>query len=460
MGQAIFAFTKFGFVADAWDLVQTCQAEEWWCLAMRGYVLHARGRTSEAEPLFREAMQAAPEEVRCSFLDASWLLGEWDQRRAHVDRVPTAWEETSQWGCERRIAVSDTLFWLGDALFSDDVNDRWVEHLFRAMTAEFSREIREAVRGSDLPRRDADAHWAMYVRRGVWDSFEVPLGRGPMEYWTSDEVALYPFLPIGGVDEAIPPDWNLAGNRQREGFTPNQGLYYPVQVQVARFRSAGSTLVLVSGDVRSTPLGRSTQASAFLVLSDGPGSFPVRREEELGRTNPSFSVAAPEQDHVLALEVVTRLGVGWHRQWLSALPARGPGVSDLLLFDPDLGEEPSSPEAAATAMLPSVELEEDAQLGLYFEVYGALKGSPIEFDLAVEKEPGSPAGGWRMIPPGSFEEFQGRGRWSMAADGGDLRQSLVLDPAGLGHGEFRLVLRVRWPGQDWLERDAIFRIEG
>jgi hypothetical protein len=219
-------------------------------------------------------------------------------------------------------------------------------------------------------------------------------------------------------------------------------------------------VVLAAGELGSTPLERATRADAFLVLSDEPGSFPVRREEELERDNPRFVVVVPARDQVLSLEVLSRLGIGWHREWLTALPSRGPALSDILLLEAGPGGEVTTMEDAVHGMLASSELDPGAQIGAHFQVYGVSQGVTAEIQLFVEEESGSRVGGWRVLPPQGFEESGEGFSWVLQGDGGSLSERLTLDLSALPGGDYRVVLRARWPGQDWLVRYRTIRIGG
>ncbi|MBT8397782.1 MAG: hypothetical protein HKO65_04690 [Gemmatimonadetes bacterium] len=450
MGQTVYAFTKFGFVANAMNLVGACRADPWWCGALRGYALHAMGKTEEAESLLREAMKAAPPDVRCSFEDGTWLLGEWGQRRVGVDLVPNAREDSKDWSCERRLAVSDTLWWMADPLFHDSVNDRWTEHVTRALSAQFALEIREAVRGTGLPARELDPHWAMHVRRGPWDSFEVPLGPGPIEFWTSEEAALYHFVPEVDLSDFSQPTWNLSGDLKREGFTPNQGRFYPVQVQLARFRVGDSLGLAAAADVMGTPLRRSTNRAAHLILSDAPGSRPLELSADFFRENPYFWGVTANRASVLSFEVVTGLGIGWERRLLSSLETSGPGISDLMLVEPSQVEDLRTPRQAVGAMLPSHSVGQDVRIGVFSEFYGAREGEFLELELRVADRNGDPIESPLALDLPGMETVFGKSTWTEEAMGSPHPVYLALDLNGLDGGDYVLSLRARWAGQDWL----------
>ncbi len=452
MGQAIYALTKFGRLSEASDLLDTCTAGGWWCEALEGYLLLSMGKGPEAEAAFRGGMTGAPAATRCSWGDALWLLGEWDQRRGNVDLLPDSRERTSEWSCAKRLAASDTIWWLADPLFSDEGNDRWAEHIARAMEAQFAAEISRAVRGSEVPERYLEYDWAMRVRRGVWDSFEIPPGGSGPRYWTSQEQAFYHFVPNVSPGDLSDPTWRLEGTILTEGFSPGYGPFRLMPVQFARFRSGVSLRIAVAGDLMASPLRRATEAEAHFVLSDGPGSVPLHLRKDVRRTNPVLLGEAPARDYVAGFEVLTEIGVGWDRRRITPLRSTGAELSDLLLFGPSEGAEPESMEEAATTMLGSANLERGGRLGIFWETYDAPEGTMLEFILTLERDPGRLVDKLTALFSGGSQEGRGRVRWTEPGTGGIHPRSLTLDLSDLDSGDYTLVLSVQWPGQSPVER--------
>jgi hypothetical protein len=70
------------------------------------------------------------------------------------------------------------------------------------------------------------------------------------------------------------------------------------------------------------------------------------------------------------------------------LAAEGPGLSDILLYEPVGLAEPDSLMAAASSMLGTTELEDVRELGLYWKVYGPAAETPLMFTLRLEEEGG------------------------------------------------------------------------
>jgi len=461
MGQAIYALTKFGHGRQARELADTCSADPWWCGMFRGYVAHSMGLDPEAEQHFRGAWPHAPVAERCLFGDAFWLLGEWDQRTPGIASLPAARQTTASRDCSLRVAASDTLLWLADPLFSQEGNDRWTEHMARALAGHFAAQIRRARRGGDVPQRYLDHDWAMRIRRGPWDAYESAPGGGSqgLSLWTSQESARYHFVPNVGPDDFSDPTWRLEGDLRTEGYTPLGPSFVEIPAQIARFRRGDSLRVAAAAGLMDSPLDRVLEGTAHLVLSDGPWSFPVHRTREVRRENPVFLATAARETYVVGMEVETRLGVGWHRESLAPLAAEGPELSDILLFDPTASPEggrmPADADSLASVhawMLASSAMASGSGLGVFWETYGAEEGTVLDMDLALERNRGGLVERLTGLLPVNARSAQGRVSWTEEAMGEIHPRTLVLDLTGVEAGEYALVLRVGWAGQPALER--------
>lgn len=448
VGQAVYNLAKFRQSTRALVLAEQCQAEAWWCDTLMGYVLHAQGRAGEAEPFFREAMNAAPIPERCLFGDALWLLGEWSQERGGPFHLPPGREETADLPCLDRLEISDTLFWLGDPLYSVEGNERWVEHMARATGTFLYLQIQDVVRGKPIPPEYRDLDWAMRIRRGVWDSYKQSGSQGSSR-WTSEEKAPYHFLPNVAPDDLFSPSWYLDGDLFDEGSKPAFSPFFSIPAQVARFRTGDSLRVLAAGALQGTPLEEAPGTSAQFVLTDAPESFPLFLTGNTFRNNAIFLGQAPSRDYVVGLEVLSGVGVGWHREFIRSLAPAGPELSDLLLYRPEGEREPDSLLQAAALMLGSRSITRDQDLGVYWEVYGAEPDTELEFELALLEESG---GGISRFIPGGRDEAYGPVRWTETASGPTHPTSLKLELGSLDGGDYELVLKVRWEGQEEMER--------
>ena len=470
-GQAVFNLLRFGRPLEAMEIAQACQASEGWCRALEGHVLQSVGRVQEAGALFRAFVESAPDSVKCRNADATWLLGSWsylDERRTMSP--PEMWRRWSERQCAERMAASDTIWWLADPLFIVEGNDRWAEHINRALKAKWVLEIRGI--GSSQDSQDwIDTRWAAWLRRGPWDSYhtQAPVRNGTPTRWTSKEAARYHFIPDFEGEGFENPTWRLLSEVDSdEGYTPPYGPFHLLPVQIARFRSrpppsddpepgpssTNSLRIAAAGTVQETPIADVAQ-SAYLTLSDGPESFPLQLEAAFHEGRAVFLADAPSQRYVASLEVITEAGIGWHREMIQPLATEGAGLSDILLYEPQGRNEPDSLMAAASTMLPTTEIHALSQLGLYWEVYGAEADVGVEFQLRLEKEGGGFVERLRRLLPGGEEEAPGTLSWEEPATGPVSPKAIVLDVEGLEPGRYTLVVRARWEGQEVVERTRV-----
>jgi hypothetical protein len=458
MGQAIYAMTKFGQVSDAEELVQVCRAEEWWCEALRGYVLYTYAPLDRVEVRFRSAFERAPEAVRCRWGDAHWLLGEWDQRVGGLENLPSGREATEGWDCATRLAASDTLFWWADPLFSREGNDRWTVHMARAVAGHLHQDLQRTLRGSEPTREQKDRDWAMRIRRGQWDSYERLPGRNTPRFWTSEEAARIHFVPDVSPGDLSEPTWRFRGDLRDEGYSPEYGPLFHISSQVARFREGDSLLLVAAGGLETTRLRRAVGAISNLVLSDAPGSFPLRIERETRQSTPVLTGRAPHLPYVVSFEVETDIGMGVSRELVSPLSTTGAEVSDLLLFGADGQEEPVDLLGASATMLGSTRFEEGDLLGVFWEVYGAPVGGLLSFEITLERESGGVVDRLTGLFPGGEEGERGRVIWTEPASGPVHPRGLTLNLSSLRDGDYFVVLSVRWPGQPPLQRRRALRV--
>lgn len=460
MGQAVYALTKFGRIEEAQRTLDRCEAETWWCEALQGFILYVDAPLEEVEEKFRSALAQAPSDIVCRWEDATWLLGDWDQRTGGLESLPPGREATKDWDCDARLAVSDTLWWLADPLLSVEGNDRWATHIARAVGGQLHEDLRRLVRGSDLPEEEKERAWAMRIRRGPWDSWEQLPGRREFRYWTSDEAARYHFLPEVSPDDLSHPSWQLQGNVQKEGYTPDFDNLYPIPVQTARFRRGDSLGVVAAGDLEASRLRRAVETTTHFVLTDGPGSTPVHVQRGTRQEHPVLFGQAPPRRFLSGFEVFTDLGIGVNRQFLAPLSLEGPELSDLLLFDPSGLPEagPDGLEAVVPFTLGSPRVTEGGTMGVFLEVYGAPGGTPMSFELTLQREAGGLVDRLVGLFPGGSQEGRGRVAWTEPSEGTLHPRTVRLDLSDLSPGEYELILRVSWPGQAPLERRREFRV--
>ncbi|MGD2120772.1 MAG: hypothetical protein PVJ76_03465, partial [Gemmatimonadota bacterium] len=475
VGQAVGMLVRLGRHFEALEVAESCSAEPWWCSALRGHVFQAVGRSAEAEAGLLGLLTEAPDTVACQFQTAHWLPGSRPRREVdwHTYDIESEGRPPPT-SCQAEAAVGDTLFWLADPLYIVEGNDRLVEHLDRGLEALLHRQIFEETLITEVPFPQTPfAGWAIYwpdiVRRGPWDSYEQAYPgegrRGAITWvWTSTTAARYHFVPDFVGEGFGDPVWRLNATREYEGYTPPYGSFHEVPIQVARFRNeslqgAGPSMrVALASTLRSTPL-LDVADSAHLILTDAPESFPLMLTapvDSSGRAR--FLADAAAKRYVSSVEVLSDAGVGWHREMLEPPEVVGPGLSDILLFEPKGYDPPKTLLAAASTMYGSLELQDIQELGLYWEVYGADVGTPIEHRLRIEREDGGFIDRIRQLLPGGPEDASGTLSWEVPSTGTTSPVAIVLDPRHLGSGTYSLVIQSAWDGQLALEQRVKFTL--
>jgi hypothetical protein len=469
-GQAVFALVKFGRHLEAMEIAESCEAPGWWCGALKGHVFQSVGRVRDAEDQFQSFIATAPDSIACWHQDATQLLGSWSQRVLMTP--PEEWEkEWSGRPCGQLMATSDTIWWLADPLYIVEGNDRWTEHVDRNLKARWYQEVDDARPSSRGTSQYRAARRAWITRRGPVDSWEMPL-RSPRNFqyysWTSEKAARYHFVPDFAGAGFSKPTWRLVGDFDDEGYTPPYGAFHLLPIQIARFRETGSDSAAsvptpmryaVAGTVAGTPIAEAA-SSAYLILTDAPESFPLQLEAPFSEGRAVFLASAPPKRYVASLEVLTEAGIGWHREMVEPLNTEGPGISDLLFFQPKGFTLPDSLMAAASMMLAGTDLnrEDEGELGVYWEVYGVPDEATITFEMELRREGGGLVERIRRLLPMGPEEGSGRLSWSEPGQGLVFPKSTLLTFGDLDPGVYTLILQASWAGQEVIESTRVLRV--
>lgn len=460
-GQAVYGLVKAGRHLDALAVVQACQAEPWWCGALEVLVYQDAGQMERASSAVVAFRLEADARTACEWLDATWILGHFDQRTDIALGDPGYRRPWRDLPCEGRLAVTDTVLWLADPLYIVDGNDRESELLANTVRWWASTWLRGAggrQRGDD----EKATLRAQMVRRGPPDSWEHLL-RPPRvpsvdALWTSKRAARYHFVPDFEGEGFGKPSWRLLAEFEDEGYTPPYAPFYELPLQIARFRASADTMqrVATAGLVTGSEIEAAAE-SGYLVFTDAPESFPLQLEAPFREGRAVYLAEAETKPHAVSFEVLTSAGIGWHREWVEPLNTQGPGLSDVLLYRPTGMAEPDSLLAAAALMHGTTSLE-PAELGLYWELYEVSEDAPVEFALEARKADG---GGLisslrRLLPGGGADEGTGQLAWTEPSTGPVHPRAIILDLRNLDEGEYDLLLRARWDGG---EAESTRRIE-
>jgi len=437
VGFATFVLTNAGRQLEAFKVATDCQAADWWCALLRGYVLRAVGRLPAAEQEFRRGLAAAPDSVACTFVDASWVVE--SDMRARLRRLP----------CARRMAVSDSIWWLADPSYATPGNERWTEQVARMLYRQFDM-VQDSLRyPGDRSSWSAWAATAILPRGPLdsWRNLAAP-DQVRLQYWTSRKAAHYHFVPDLQGDDLSHPIWHLDGTMRQEGYTPPTVPFYEIPAQVARFRQGDSMMVAVAGTLAGTPMARAAAPSAHLILSDAPDSFPLKLASAFLSGRAVFMGQAAAKRWITSFEALSADGIGRHRLMLEPLQVRGPGVSDVLLYSPAGPELPDSLRMAAGMMLGDTTVAKGDQLGIYWETYGASKGTPVTVELEVKPEGGGLLSQIKNLVPGLGPSSSSRPSWTATSPGPVFRRAVVLDVSDVDSGTYTLVVKTSWPGQE------------
>jgi hypothetical protein len=453
-GQRVRYLIEAGDSAGATAVARACRGSTWWCAALMGFVAHVSARYGAADSAFAIALREMGEERRCQWNDIRLLLGS----DVHKDY--------RRLSCAQRDSANARLTWLARPRLTDDGKAAWTEVLARRT---YTTMLERAVThhgtsfGADLEEIVLRYGWATAFSRRAR---EVTATSPPTVIGHEPKPA-YAFLPekLSGDSGAV---WTIAKPDARSRFhTPwTPAIRWITDIQWARFRRGDRSLVVATFVVPWDTLVVTERASAALVLSRGPVNDPLAsatRETASGQ-GALLVAAGPGGTFLAGVEVtdpttgVMALGRSLVQALPEPTPARGPVVSDILLFRP--GEElPGSlPEAVSRAHY-GIKVEKQGRVGLYWEVYGLTQTDSVGVSLAVEEErPGFLKRVGRSLgvvgrpPPVQLSWEAGEG------GAGTRAQVIELDLAPLNPGKYRILLRMTGPGIEGLETSRAVEI--
>ena len=266
LGQRVYYLREQGEVLRAEALTERCHPDdEWWCLALKGYLLQSRGESIEAESVFRDAIARMPAEERERWLALDYLLDE-DARALFEGADPA-----------EQAALREQLWLLADPLYLVEGNDREAEQYARQTLI----RIREAAENAfDLPwEKDLEELVARYGGEVGWERGKAAPPSGILQDNRFIIGRHHPdgreFMPAGMFlqDPAGIPvrAWKI---EDRAPWTGYAAWYAPVittmDAQVARFRR-GDSLLVVAGYQPAPP---PEQAPRPTVRETAPGADP------------------------------------------------------------------------------------------------------------------------------------------------------------------------------------------
>ena len=419
--QAVYAYARLGHLEEAGEMAGDCTFATWWCDLLLGMVHDRSGRVLEAQERFNAALPAADPLLTSRLSAVAELLDE-DDRPAY-----------RKLGGRERSDFERRFWWLSNPFWSISGNDRWTRHIRRRFELILHEHLLEAT-GNSHPY----SHEIAVVRRGHEDSWSKLGVPGPR--WTSIKAATYRFSPVSGLTGDIDAlRYDLTARLEDERYTPdNYGPVHQVPTQFARFLDGDSMAVVAAARLDLVPLA--PPRTVFLV-SDGPGSYPAALQPRVRGPRPVVEAAVAPAPVVASLEFVDRAGVAARsRVGLPALATEGLVISDPILLVPDSLNLPNSRDEAVSTMMGSTTIESATELAVYWEVYGLVRGQPLDFSISID---GVQEGFFTRILRALRIRGDGQGpvvSWTEPASAPTHPMALGLDIGGLENGDY--VLRV------------------
>ncbi|MGD8279818.1 MAG: hypothetical protein PVF69_01535 [Gemmatimonadota bacterium] len=382
LGQLVHYLVERVEVGEAERFALECGiVDDWWCAALRGYVLHVRTEYVEAEEAFREALELMPDSVRFEWTTPRYVF------------TPDAVEDFNAAPAEERERRFELLWRLSDPLFLFEGNDRLTDHFARLVEVEFRKDAANPLGlewGDDLAetlvRYGRNTGYSRTfnprgVRFGLQDTRRVVGHHAP-----KSRGFLFPEQFLESPAEIPPESWITAPREARTWYSPP---YAPdvrgLETQVGRFRRDERMLVVGAyrptlpadslssrvvnawgpdGSIQGTPY-----AALFLVPEDGSAPELVQGRDPEG----VLTIETQPGRYVSSLEVVDLEGrQAWRaRQGVVQRPLT-PGlisVSDLMILKPD-APLPESLDDALPDLRPGIRVHAEERFPVIWEVYG------------------------------------------------------------------------------------------
>lgn len=487
LGQRVYYLREQGELLRAEALTERCHPDdEWWCLALKGYLLQSQGRSVEAESVFRDAIPRMPEEERERWLTLDYLLDE--EARELFEDADAA----------DQAALREQLWLLADPLYLVEGNDREAEQYARRTLI----RIREAAENAfDLPwEKDLEELVARYGGETGWERGKA----APPSAILQDNRFIigrhHPhgreFMPAGMFLEdpaGIPVRaWEI---EDRAPWTGYAAWYAPIittmDAQVARFRR-GDSLLVVAGyqpapppEEPARPTVRETAPGAdpFAAFAAPPppplaaasavesGVFVLTPEgerlvDQRGTAREGVVTArVPNGGYIFGMEVLEDASDrGWRvrggvRQ--EDLPFGLAAISDVVLLDP-AADLPESLDEALPRVLGSTRVRSGEAFVAGWEVYGLQTGESAIVGITMQDaNPGlleRATQFLRLTTPEAPLELS----WEEAGPDqlGTVFRAIQLTLPEVEAGEYDLILTVQLPGRTPIDVTTRLIVDG
>jgi hypothetical protein len=448
-GQKVFHVAEMRQLERAQRIARECRSDVWWCAGLVGFTSYMLDQFPRADSAFAVWLETQSAEERCRVEDVADLLYEDTDRRWYL-----------QLPCAERERVNRIAWWLSDPLYLTPGNERLSAHHFRLVYRRLLLD-REAPEPRNMWNLGASNSilLSLGIPAYIAKSEAVVIGRHfEQDILLQYHQPTYHFIPrIAAARDplrATEDMWDLHDSNAVERYHPRFGLMAPLRHQVAWFRREGAASVVAAFDLEGTGLLKDAArqlGTSAVVLSSGPEDIRVLRGLVPG-TDAVHRVLAPAESVIVSLEALVA-GVGAARARFAAgppkMPAQRVAMSDFLLLRPVAGELPNTLERVTPHARTTTDVERDAPVGMYWEVYGLVAGDSATYRLtAVETGRSLGVNLGRVLgvvrsAASSIVEWTEVAR----ADEQLSPHTLTLDLSALNLGPYLVTLEVRVPGQ-------------
>ncbi len=422
MGQRVFHRVQHGEHDAALTAARECRTEQWWCVALVGFVSTVQNQMHRADSAFSVALSARDAQSRCKWEDASDLL--WDDGdRSWYTRL----------SCEAKKGVNETLWWLADPLYSEPGNERRNEHYFREVFRTLFLDSNSELPVRTIGRRvDTMQNPPINVKivdelgrfvtiqvfeQRIWNhgalnsvlrSVGVPpyfMVDADRSQWTPDTIPPillqypqpnYHFLPdLAAVRDpmrAAAEHWDLLDPQAVERYHPAFGAFEPLEHQTAYFKRGDSSRMIAAANVRGNKLYSANGTKLFaaaLVLTKSQSDIRLFRDSIPGSLI-TFSSIVPSESTLVSIEGKVS-GVGAMRVRFASgpppMPSQRVTMSDVLMLQrrADFTLANNLDDATREA-LPRTTVSQGSSVALFWEMYGLTQGDSIIFTMSATEK--------------------------------------------------------------------------
>ncbi len=365
---------------------QCAPPQEWWCVALGGFVRHADQEFVAAESLYTLALARMPREERCRWRDLSPFLS------------GGAKGDYRSLSCEARDSLETRFWWLADPLYLVAGNDRLTEHYTRHLQSHLSAhsEPSDGLRwGDDLER--VLVRYGTPVTQARIRPTTGTVGHRAIFIASRYDTAGRRFLPEPGFTRDLsriqPGKWPLEHERARTEYGPAYARSFEeLEHQMAVFPRGDSMVVVSAYDLHSDSLSPGRAVRAALALAPNERGPVILVEKRDAATADALVARTEALDLLVSIEALSPGDqlAGRSRYWLTRpeWTKGSPAVSDLLVLSGNEVRQ-TEPIDSLAAAIPrtrgSLRVLSGDRVGLYWEVVGLEGPQLISTTLTLVK---------------------------------------------------------------------------